>query len=364
LALGILATGSIFYVSPAGQKLRSRVHWSLEDAYGGARPRLWRDTIRMARAHWIVGTGPETFTSQFARTQSRELARAYPDFHHESPHNVFLDALNSQGVTGLAILLLFSGFVFLTAWRARLVERRLAGALAASFAAGVTSLQFQSFVLSTALFWYANAALLVALTQPSDGEPERKPRFPRAVSLGARVSVAALFVLFAVRLLVADRSLALVKQRLGDGQIQPAIAEHKRGLSWQPPGMNAELWYSRSLLQAAQKPSRGLLGLEAFREALDAAIRATKSSEEPHNAYYNLAAVFAAWNDLPHTVESLHAAIAASPTWYKPHWLLAQALRASGRLNEAKAEADLAADLGGGKHPEVIRTRDEIHKSL
>jgi tetratricopeptide (TPR) repeat protein len=240
----------------------------------------------------------------------------------------------------------------------------LSGALAASFAAALVSLQFQSFTMPTALFWYVNAALLAVLAPPCAGAPGRRWRLPRMASAAATVCAAGLLIVFAVRLLVADRSLALIKGRLDNGQIEAAIAEHKRVLQWQPPGMNAELWYSRSLLQAAHKPGAGLLGPMAYREALDAAIRATSSSEERHNAYYNLAAVCAVWNDLPRTIESLRAAIAAAPTWYKSHWVLAQVLGASGRLKEADAEASLAVDLCGGKHPEVIRTREELRKSL
>jgi len=79
---------------------------------GGARLYIWRDTLRLARGHWAVGTGPETFTAEFARVQSAKLARAYPDFHHESPHNIFLDALAAQGLAGPVILLLLCGLAF------------------------------------------------------------------------------------------------------------------------------------------------------------------------------------------------------------------------------------------------------------
>ena len=36
-----------FYFSPAGQPLRSRARWFAEDPWGGARPLLWRDSLRM-----------------------------------------------------------------------------------------------------------------------------------------------------------------------------------------------------------------------------------------------------------------------------------------------------------------------------
>ena len=57
---------------------------------------------------------------------------------------------------------------------------------------------------------------------------------------------------------------------------------------------------------------------------------------------------------------SLRRAAAAKPTWFKPHWMLAQLLRLEGRVAEAAAEAAIAADLDGGKHPEVTRTAAEL----
>ena len=90
-----------FYLSPAGLQLRSRTRWFLEDPWGGARPALWRDSLRMGLARPLLGFGPEVFTAEFPRYESISLAQAYPDFAHESPHNIFLDALISQGIPGL-----------------------------------------------------------------------------------------------------------------------------------------------------------------------------------------------------------------------------------------------------------------------
>ena len=52
-------------------------------------------------------------------------------------------------------------------------------------------------------------------------------------------------------------------------------------------------------------------------------------------------------------VGSLRQAILSSPTWFKPHWMLAQVLMTRGRREEAEAEAKLAVILNGGKNPEV-----------
>ena len=251
----------------------------------------WRGRIGLSER------GPETFTAQFARVQSAALARAYPDFHHESPHNMFLDALAAQGIAGPVILLILCGLGLHAARRARSREPRLSGALIASFAGVLVSLQFQSFSMTSALCLLVSTAMLVSLVPATPAGRGTRGRLPRWASRVVTAGVAVLLTLFAVRLAVADRSLALIKAHLDNGRLRQAIAEHGKLLRWQPPGANFELWYSRSLLVYAQQPRAGLSNLEAFREALDAAIRATQSAEEPHNAFYNLAAAFAAWND-------------------------------------------------------------------
>jgi hypothetical protein len=319
----------------------------------------------MAEAHWIVGSGPETFTAQFARIQSVDLAKKYPDFHHESPHNMLLDALTAQGIPGAVIILLICALSVGAAIRARLGEPRVSGPLLASLAGMVVSLQFQGLTITTALCLFVNAAMLVALVPATPAQEPARTRFPRWFSRGVCACIAVLLGVFAVSLIAADRSLFLIKSYVNNGNLAGAFDEHTRLIKLQPPGANFELWYSRSLLAYAQQPNANLsTRLEALRHALDAALRATRSAEEPHNAYYNLAAAFAAWNDLPRTVQSLNEAVACSPTWYKPHWLLAKILRQTGDLAEAEKEANLAEHLGGIRHPEVTKERIEIAKLL
>ena len=88
--------------------------------------------------------------------------------------------------------------------------------------------------------------------------------------------------------------------------------------------------------------------------------RATRTAEDPFNAWYSLSSIRAAQNNAAATEQCLRAAIAAHPTWFKPHWTLAQVLSLEGRNEEARREAALAADLDGGKHPEVARTLQEL----
>jgi len=345
----------LFYFSPAGQNLRSRAKWSIEEPSGGARPQLWRDSLRMALQRWWVGTGIETFSSNFPRFQSRELARAYPDFYHESPHNMFLDAFAAQGVLGIAALAGLNALGFYAGWQGRTKDAALSGALSAGLAAELVSGQFVSFTLPTALFFYLTVALLVAMrgvkvtacsrARPGSAWLDHGERIVRFSSVPFAAAMAA----FAIQLLLYDRALAKTNQLVRSNNIVQAASEYDRAQKWRLPGASADLWYSRAM--AAHK---------AWSESLRAAIEAPQRAEDPQNAWYNLAAFYAAENDAARTEQSLRSAIGCAPNWFKPHWTLARLLAAAGRLRDAEAEATVAADLDGGKNPEVATTLAEI----
>jgi O-antigen ligase len=356
IAGGIAVVGlASFYFSPAGAMLRSRTRWFVEDPTGGGRLLLWRDSLRMCAARWLAGFGPETFSIHFPRYQSAELARAYPGFYQESPHNIFIDALAGQGLPGLAILMALTGLALFSIWNVR--QRTIGAILGAALAALLISQEFTSFTLPTALFFYVTIALLIALAFPPvrSNAPEIGV-FSKIVS----AALAAVFVAFAVALCGADAGLAGVERLIRAGNLHEAMAVYARVQRWQPPGVRTDLWYSRALAGAAAGARNGAESAAALQEALAAAVRASRNSEEPENAWLNLAVFYGRRNDFLHTEQSLRAAISCAPNWFKPHWLLAQVLRAAGRVSEARAEAMLAAELDGGRDPQVARTAQEM----
>jgi O-antigen ligase len=358
----LCAAGVAFYLSPVGAKLRARVHWSAEEPLGGGRLWLWRDSLRMAAARWPVGYGPDIFTAAFPRWQSAELARTEPDFFQESPHNVFLDALVAQGLPGLILMAALCAVGFRAAWElkrdpARVKQRELAGAVAGGLAAMTVSHQFACFIVPTGLAYLVLVAILVALTCHDAPAPQPlKKRW----ALVATVPFAGLLAFFAVRLLIAERATISVSHDLNRASVEDASADYDRFEKWRLPGPGADLWYSRRLVELAQRPLDPAVRSQALREALIAAVRATRTSDAPFNAYYNLAAFYAGQNDFVHTEQSLRSAIASAPNWFKPHWMLAQVLAAARRWKEAEAEAELAARLSGGKFPEVVVTLQQI----
>jgi tetratricopeptide (TPR) repeat protein len=129
---------------------------------------------------------------------------------------------------------------------------------------------------------------------------------------------------------------------------------------WSPPGMRTDLWYSQAMFGAAGRAKIPPDAVSAWHAGLAAAVRAAQSAEERQNAWYDLALYYARQNDIPHAEQSLRSAIDCAPNWFKPHWLLAEVLRAGGRMEEARAEATRAADLDNGRNPEVTRTLAEI----
>ena len=370
IAAAVGALGAVFFFSPAGTKLRARVHWSTEDVWGGARPLLWRDSLRMALHRPLAGYGPETFATEFPRFESAELARAYPDFYHESPHNIFLDALTRSGAAGLLLLL---GMCGVAVWGAKsrlanargsetgILSRDRQGAvaeLAAGFVASLVCQQFVVFVVPTALYFLLLIALLVV--EPEQAVSERR----RAGWLmPVSVAVSLLFAGFAVRLLVADRALAVVNQRIESGDAQGAAQKYLTVLRWGLTGAGADLSYSRAMAQLAGRTSIFATRLQATQQALEAGIRATRTAEDRQNAWYNLATLLAGQNDAAGVERSLQNAIAWSPNWFKPHWALAQLLEATHRHGEALKEARLAWDLDGGHDAAVAETWKKLQHS-
>jgi O-antigen ligase len=344
-AIGVIlllaAAAPVFYFSPMGQMMRSRTRWFQEDPWGGARPLLWRDSLRAGLAHPVFGFGPETFSATFPRFESKELARAYPDFAHESPHNIFLDALVSQGMPGLLLLVAWCALGFAAAWRIRSQHPAVSAGLAAALAAGIVSQQFTVFIIPTAVIFFATVALAEGLH--AGIEPGR-----RYLPLGLPL------LYFAARMALDDHALLLTERALASGDLASAAAHYTRSHHAD------DLWYSRSLAAFAGKAPSLRLRYQAIQLAIAAGERATHTAEAPFSAWYSLSALRANQNDEAGTEFCLRSAIAAHPNWFKPHWILAEVLHAEGRHDEARREALTAIDLDAGKHPEVARALQEI----
>lgn len=351
LVAGALAVagGVIFYFSPPGQLMRARMRWFEDDPWGGARVHLWRDSLRMAAHRLPAGYGPEVFTAEFPAFESDDLAKAYPNFSHESPHNIFLDALAGQGLPGLLLLLGLCGVGLAAAFRSN------QALMAAALAGGIVSQQFTAFILPTALIFWTTLAIVIARVAPAV-----EWRRWRLEWVGATAAGSAALVFLATRLAISDGSLERARQELDRGNLANAVERYRQYESSRLPGASADIWYSRALLGLGSKSPKLEMRVVAFGQARGAALRATQTAEDPFDAWYNLAILCGAQNNPACVERSLRQAIAADPMWFKPHWALARILRLTGRMEEAEREAARALELDGGKDSEVAQTYQEI----
>jgi hypothetical protein len=327
-ALLLVVLTIAFYFSPAGERLRARAFWASEDRLGGSRLLLWRDSLRMSSKHWLLGYGPETFAVEFPLHQSLDLARAFPDFYHESPHNIFLDALVSKGVFGLAALLALTVLCLAYA----------RGPLGGAFVAMLVSQQFTTFTLPTELYFYLSAALLLSDFAPQ-GVVSLRPRFLLAIP----------FLGMAAYLSIGDTLLAASRRALDGNDPDRAAQLEDRARRWH---MAADVYFSRAYAALASQQDP-IARFRVWQFALAAARQAPETAEDRQNALINLAALQSTTNDAGTVESTLRQAIAAAPMYFKSHWLLAQVLELEGRTAESQAEAQAAFDRDGGKHTEV-----------
>jgi O-antigen ligase len=245
-----------FYVSPAAERLRARAHWISDERTGGARPLLWRDSLLMAMERPLRGFGSDNFVAAFPRFQSAELARAYPDFYHESPHNILLDALTSQGAGGLLALAAIAAIGIWASGPPYLLT---------GFIATLLAHQFIVFTAPTAFFFYLGAGLQVGQTigfrsrpQPLEtADRENRPSAPLMIPALAAV----IFLIFAAwRLVAADHALAVVDHKLDAGNLRGAAEAYRRALAHSSAGVSADLHFSRRWADVAARfsdaPSR------------------------------------------------------------------------------------------------------------
>jgi O-antigen ligase len=335
----LIAIGA-FYISPLGEHLRARAFWSSEDRYGGSRLLLWRDSLKMSSGqlkmssgHLLLGVGPESFAIEFPKHQSVELARQFPDFYNESAHNIFLDALTAKGIFGFAALLALTA----------LCLRYARGPIGGAFIAMLVAQQFTSFTLPTELYFYLTAAILLSDFE-TDPQPEmRRSWWPTIFAIP--------FVGMAIYLATGDALLAAARIALdkNDNDFDKAWLFQERARAW---NMTADVYFSRRYFAIPNERAR------AF--AMASALRATQTADDRQNALLNLAVLQSPSGDAAAVEQTLRAAIAAAPAWYKSHWLLAQVLALEGRRDEARAEAQTAIDLGGGRHTEVVQTLESL----
>jgi O-antigen ligase len=347
----LLLAGFLF--STPGEKLRARIAWVQHEPTGGARPLLWRDSLRMAAVRPLAGFGPEMFSASFGQWESDELSRLYPDFHHESPHNVALDALTEAGAPGLVLVAAWALLGFRVARSANRSQSKFAPSLTAGIlASGIAGL-FSAAIMPPLLLTLLTLAALTALEEPD-----------RALqSAGSRLGWLAFAAPVAAGVATFGCLLAISDYRLAAFQRHPGMAAYNSVLSLAVPVAAEDIYGSRML---ASTCGTGVSGgrYDCWRTALRAAARATSTADDPANAWYNLAQFTAAQNDIGATRAALTNASRSAPQWFKPHWALAELSIRTGDRGIARAEAERAASLNSNHNPEFSASLATLQASL
>jgi len=340
-----------FLVSPAGTRLRARVVWAGDEPAGGARPLIWRDSLRMASAKPVLGFGPETFLAEFAPYQSEDLSRLFPDFHHESPHNLPLDALTSMGAPGLVIVAAWAMMAGLTAAGARRTGSPSAMPLIAGLIASAVAAMFNAASPVPLLLSLLVIAILVASCSP-DTQQVVAPRS----STGIRWLLYPISLCVAISLMAFGAVYTLMEFRLERFKESPSAASYQSLLGVSLPGAAEDLYASRVLEQQCGKRASFVEHIVCQQQAMRAGARALKTADDIANAWYSLSMLSASQNDITGTRRAIEAASQASPNWFKPHWALAGLLSQTGHPKQATAEAIRAAFLDSNRDPDVVKT--------
>jgi Flp pilus assembly protein TadD len=95
------------------------------------------------------------------------------------------------------------------------------------------------------------------------------------------------------------------------------------------------------------------INADCVKTAIEAAALATRSADNPPNAWYNLGVFSAEQNNAMRAEIEMRTSASLAPNWFKPHWAL---LALTGRGREARREAETAVLLDAGKDPEVGQT--------
>jgi hypothetical protein len=210
--------------------------------------------------------------------------------------------------------------------------------------------------IPTALYFYLLISILIAATIPARRVEPRK--FPLAL-MPIAATIAIVFLVFAARLTLADRAMALAERRAASGDVQGASEAYRNVQRWTSGG-DSDLRYSRAMTRLATTTPVFAISVAAAQQATESAIRATETAEDRQNAWYNLATIAALRNDRSGVEDGLRRAIVAAPTWFKPHWTLSQLLELTGRHTEARREAAIAMELNARHDPEVTATSQKI----
>ncbi|MBV8817857.1 MAG: O-antigen ligase family protein [Acidobacteriaceae bacterium] len=352
IALTGAAVLMAFVLSPAGTPMRARIAQWTSDRAGGPRLLVWRDSLPLVAQHPLLGIGPERFEGEFRRVESLDLARAFPDYYHESPHNLFLEIAVGQGLIGLVA---WVGLLGYGCWLGIACLRRgetEATPLCAALIAMLIALQFCPLTLTNELYVLPLSATLVALSAPKIAIEPRRAVPGRIVTASARAaSVGLVFVAWAY----AEQATLydLTESRASKRDLAGAERSYEAAREFPMPG--ADLAVSQQVATIAQRSSPPVR-VGALRLAEQAAEAAELNSADGFNGLYESAMLEVVSGNIHGAETKLREVVDAAPTWYRPRMALASVLWWERQNEEAEREADTALNCAGRMQANVRRT--------
>ena len=215
----------LLVLAVAGGALVARFAELLAPGGGSGRSRLeiWKTALACWRVRPWLGQGPDTFGLVFPRYQTPEYWRFEWATMPIHAHSIYLHALATRGLLGLAAGAALAASLLAAAraaWGASPEARRLVAPLLAAIAALAVAGAFGALGLGGATFLVATSAALATLAErDTPAQPRRAPAppGPRALLLGA--AAAALAILWAGGDLLASRASYTARNE------QPHLAE-------------------------------------------------------------------------------------------------------------------------------------------
>lgn len=202
----------------------------------------WQAGLRMFRERPVLGWGPETYVTHYAKYVAPESAKLGDSETADKPHNVFVEHLAHTGLLGFGAYLALVAVAFrrgLRRLRDAPADRTIGATLLALLAAYLGQAFFSIDVIAIALIGWVTLGAIAAWADPPDDADARPPR--RQAVPTARRALAVAAVIAGVLLatvstfpLKAEHE-AKTATRLGQAAPEGEVLSHfRRASDWNP----------------------------------------------------------------------------------------------------------------------------------
>jgi O-antigen ligase len=269
-AVAVVALAGVIVVAAARGKAQPERASVLRSDTVKVRAYWWLAGLRIAEHHPILGTGPDTFVSEYQKYLPAAAAQVADSEIADKPHNVFIDHLATQGLLGTGLYLALLVVAFVRGYR-RLrdgppEQRLVLSTFLALLAAYVGQAFFSIDVVPIALTGWVVLGAIAALADPPARRAAATRPVPATVATAAILAVALFLATIGTFPLIADHE-AHTALRLTQAQAAGTdeIAQHyDRARGWQPfepiyPGSEGDFLEKEASIETDTANRRDLL---------------------------------------------------------------------------------------------------------